>query len=247
MVKIMAQLRVTFLQELPERVENLESMILALKGSNDVTLIYEDLLRNVHSLKGSGGTYGYPVITTICHQMEDMLKEVSDNNLSFDRESTDKLLRYIDLLSQIPACNESGDTGLTTIESDLHKLQDSVKTGCHRCLVVEGSVTTVKMVSVILSQSKVEISHATNGYEALERLLQEKFDLLITGMAIGSLNGKALIAATRLSDSINANIPTILLTASDMSADTSLVPADIVINKGPDMPQALLEAYRKLL
>lgn len=243
----MAKLRVTFMQELPERVTNLEELVLKLESGENFADVYQKLFRDVHSLKGSGGTYGYPVITTVCHKMEDLLKEESETNLSFSQSIIDGLLQYIDLLQQVPVRYQEGDTDLAGIVTALNNLQDSTLGESYRCLVVEGSATTQKMVSLVLGEEQVEISLANNGFEALERLLQEKFDLLITGIAIGNLNGKALIAATRLSDSVNANIPAILITSSETDSQVTSHTADVVINKGPEMPPALLEAVHKLL
>lgn len=244
---IMARLRVTYIQELPERVTSLEELVLKLEETEVFAEIYQKLFREVHSLKGSGGTYGFPIITTICHQMEDVLKEIGESHKNLSQGHIDTLLQYIDLFRQVPVHLESGDTELSGIESELNKLKSKVLGGSYRCLLVEGSVTTQTMVSLVLNDEQIEISHASNGIDALERLLQEKFDLLITAMATGSLNGKALIAATRLSDSVNAGIPAILLTTSEATSVTDMISANVTINKGPDMPSSLLQACRDLL
>lgn len=244
---VMAKLRVTYMQELPDRVAGLEEQVLQLEQDEGFADVYQKLFREVHSLKGSGGTYGFTVITTICHQLEDLLKEESEVSQSFSQEIIDGLLQYIDLLRQVPECYQSGDTELAAVKANLSNLQDTVLAGDYRCLVVEGSTTTQKMVSLVLADEQVEISFASDGFEALERLLQEEFDLLITSMATGQLNGKALIAATRLSDSVNANIPTILLTTSETSLDVVSYTADEVISKGPEMPVSLIETFHKLL
>lgn len=244
---IMAKLKVTYMQEFPEKVAVMEGLVLALENSDSIAESYQKLFREVHSMKGSGGTFGFSIITTICHQMEDLIKEEGEENLSFSQTVIDGLLQYIDLLQKVPDCYHSGDTKLTAIQTALNSLKQIWIGSSCRALVVEGSATTQTMVSLVLTGEQVEISLADSGYVALERLLQEEFDLLITGMAIGGLNGKALIAAMRLSDSANADIPVILLTSSDAKPDIDLQPANTVINKGPDMPDLLLEAFHKLV
>lgn len=243
----MARLRVTYMDELPDRIASLEELVLKLEKSDDFIEVYQKLFREVHSLKGSGGTYGFPVITTICHQMEDWLKEVGESKTNLSQQIIDTLLQYIDLFRQVPLLYASGDIQLLKLESDLNQLKDHVMDGNYRCLLVEGSVTTRKMVSLVLEDDQAELSYADNGFDALQRLLQEEFDLLITGMATGSLNGKALIAALRLSDSMNSKIPVILLTTSDEDREINSLSADIIIRKGPEMPSYLLDACQKLL
>ena len=244
---IMAKLKVTYMQEFPDKIAGMEELVLDLENSSRFVESYQKLFRDVHSMKGSGGTFGFSIITTICHQMEDLLKEEGEENLSFSSASIDGLLKYTDLLQKIPECYHSGDTNLASIQEALNNLKETRVGNIPRCLVVEGSATTQTMVSLVLAEEEVEISLADSGYQALERLLQEEFDLLITGMAIGELNGKALIAAMRLSDSANADIPVILLTSSDTSPDIVPLSANTVIHKGPDMPASLLEAYHKLV
>lgn len=235
------------MQELPHRVAGLEELVLKLEHDESLIDVYQQLFREVHSLKGSGGTHGFPVITTICHQIEDLLKDANDTEAGFGRDRTDAILNYVDLLSQASVRYQSGDSNLEEIKASLHSLQHSALDGHCRCLVVEGSATTLEIISLALADEKVEISHASNGLMALERLLQEKFDLLITSVAIGNLNGKALIAAMRLSDSANASTPAILLTSSETTKDVASLSANTVIRKGQDMPASLLVAFGELL
>ena len=244
---IVARLRETFLHELPDRVSDLESMVLALENGDDFVQTYETFFRNVHSLKGRGGTYSLPVITTICHQIEDLLKDVGATETHLAKNYSDRLLQYVDLLSSITERYDSGDSELRSIEAALASLQQQAFAGLCRCLIVDSSATTRELCALSLSNEKVDLSYADSGMEALERLLNEEFDLLITGMAIGNLNGKALIAALKLSDSNNAKMPTILLTTSDISRPEAHLEADRIVVKGPDMPKNLAAVKRELL
>lgn len=243
----MARLRESYIQDLPERFSKLEEQVLVLEQGGDIIEAYDKLFRDVHSLKGSGGTYGFPVITNICHLLEDVLKENSEVDKGFTQEVIDSLLKYVDLLHQFPACYQAGEAELARLQTALNDMQGGLGDGGLRCLIVEGSETTRTMISLVLGEEQVELSLVNTGIEALERLLQEPFDMLITGMAIGTLNGKALIAATRLSDSVNAAIPAILLTSSGADSDASSPAADVVLEKGPATPLELLESFRKLV
>jgi len=62
-------MRADFLAELPERCDSFDESILALEKSPDDREAFNELYRGVHSLKGSGGTHGLSIITTLCHQL----------------------------------------------------------------------------------------------------------------------------------------------------------------------------------
>jgi chemotaxis protein histidine kinase CheA len=72
---LLASMREAFLDELPERCGHFDALILSLETSPDDREAFNELYRGVHSLKGSGGTHGLSIITTICHQLENLLSE----------------------------------------------------------------------------------------------------------------------------------------------------------------------------
>jgi len=65
---LLAGMRDDFIRELPERCDLIEESVLAM--GQDPAGALDDLFCHVHSLKGSGGTFGVPLITRICHQFE---------------------------------------------------------------------------------------------------------------------------------------------------------------------------------
>lgn len=94
--QILLQLRETFLEELPDRCDDIEDGILALSEDTDGEH-FQRLYREVHSLKGSAGTHGVQPISTICHQLEDSLTDAA-NNASHTPERIDIYLLYLDLI-----------------------------------------------------------------------------------------------------------------------------------------------------
>jgi chemotaxis protein histidine kinase CheA len=62
---LMAELLAEFLDELPRRCNDLEQAVLSLENQSPGA--FDELFRQVHSLKGTGGGVGIPIITTICH------------------------------------------------------------------------------------------------------------------------------------------------------------------------------------
>lgn len=69
----LAELIELFVQELPERLANLER---CLDQGN-----WPELARFSHQLKGAGGSYGFPQLTPVAAQLEQLAKQaVADNS-----------------------------------------------------------------------------------------------------------------------------------------------------------------------
>ena len=63
MQKMLRQLRATFLDELPERLDRLDNLLLDIEKLGAATgEEFNELYRGVHSIKGSGGTHGLHII-----------------------------------------------------------------------------------------------------------------------------------------------------------------------------------------
>ena len=68
------QLRQQYAEKLPERIRGLEQQWLALELDRQ-TPEYENLIREFHSLAGSGTSYGFPKITLLSREIEQILLE----------------------------------------------------------------------------------------------------------------------------------------------------------------------------
>jgi len=67
----MSDLVVDFVGRMPERVNALKSAF----DAGDT----EQVMRLAHQLKGSGGGYGFPLLTTVSGELEQRAKEASGN------------------------------------------------------------------------------------------------------------------------------------------------------------------------
>lgn len=70
----MTELVIEYVEKMPQRVH---SMVTAFETSSR-----EQLIRIVHQLKGSGGGYGFPQLTTVADRLEQRLLSISDQELS---------------------------------------------------------------------------------------------------------------------------------------------------------------------
>lgn len=214
--RMLAELRLSFVADLPSRLQEIEELILNLKNSGSFIEDYQDIYRHVHSVKGSAGTHGLHIISNICHVLEDKVIEVEGNQELISGEFVTRVLGFIDLLrSTLDLINDNVDD-FSNIEVELERLGGKGSEYEFKGLLIMASALHREMVVNAFEKFPVKFHYATNGYDALGILLKEPFDLLVTNMEVSDLQGLALIGALRMSSNRNREIPSILLTTGKL-------------------------------
>ncbi len=211
-----AKLRQAFLDELPEKLGELERLLLQLENTAHQSELFNEFYRGIHSIKGSGGTFGLHLATTICHQLEDYLNCLPGNPPTFDSNAVNICLQHIDLLRNFVEAVQSGAGSFPAIESKIAHLQKGVLGHQeYAALILDNSKVSQDICSKTLEKLSFRTVSMDDGYLALMRALTQPFDLLITSSELKMLNGEALIAALKLSSGINKQIKTIMLTSGN--------------------------------
>ena len=243
--KILQEIRSNYVDELPGRIKELEDIILGFKKSINAD-DFQTLYRGIHSIKGSGGTHGFQILTGICHQFED---ELSDKETSLDSINNTQItnwLTYIDILRNSVENLLDEDFDTTAIDERLANLRNVSNKTKYSCLLVDTNTSSINLVSKILDKHSFNISIMENGYEALGRLLSSKFDLLISSYEIKILNGVGLITAVKSSASPNKNIPSMLITAGKFKKNIRNIDPDYIIQKNRELVTVLETALTEI-
>jgi len=245
--RMLVELRNAFLGELPSRLDEMETIILDLEKGKTFTENFETLFRHVHSIKGSAGTHGLHIISTVCHFFEDEVVKVEGDESSMDGEAITSWLGFIDLLRTTIDKIHAGADDFSDIETTLDKSRK--KDGAHGYsgLLVFASGLQQQMCLSAFEGLSVNMAFAENGYDAMGRLLHEKFDFLISNMELGDLNGFALISALRLSKTQNHTIPTVLLTSKKIISHSRESDPDYIIQKDANMLRTVSDTAKKII
>jgi chemotaxis protein histidine kinase CheA len=242
---LLLQMRNEYLQQLPERCDLLDSLILTLEKMPDDRDAFNELFRGVHSLKGSGGTLGVGVVTTICHQFETLLSE-TDARRDFGENFATRALAYVDLLRRIVALAQQENQNYAPIESELEKLRLATLQNRKTGLIAESSSTMAGFYQHALQGLPLQLVVESNGLAALGRLLHESFDFVITGREIDGLSGVALMSALRANHARNKDVAAILVTSRNEKIPES-AEFNAVITRDQHLAANLLAAVQKLL
>lgn len=243
--KLLFGMRIAFLDELPERCDDFEEQVLALEKTAGDREVFNALYRSVHSVKGSGGTHGLAVITTLCHQLENLLTEAATSG-SFGETFTNRALAYVDLLRRIVPLGRQLDTDFSTIEKELDALHLRVLQQRKSGLIAESSAMMSRIYQAALADQPLKLTVVDDGLSALERLMHETYDFAIIGRELKELNGIAVVSALRASMGKNQGMPVILITSNRDHIPAHLR-LDTILPRNQQLSSALRDALQPLL
>ncbi|MDH5184571.1 MAG: Hpt domain-containing protein [Gammaproteobacteria bacterium] len=238
-IELLQALKTQYASELSSKIDEIELNILSL----DKNGYFPETLRQIHSMKGSAGTHGFMTVSSICHHMEDYLALVDANKIQ--PVHIDKLLQYIDLLQQASRSIIDGHDDNQRYEKILHALASPAANVC-RVLIVDNSKAIPALIRKELESQQIIFTSVEDGYQALGLLLMKKYDLLITSEEIGPLNGSALIAGIKNSNSANKNIKVIHLTSGQNKASSESTLADYKLHKDASVANHVRGIINKL-
>ena len=101
--QVIAELRIEFIEDAIDHIERSYELIDEAEKNNDK--IDENMLRikrNIHSLKGQGGSFGFPSITRIMHNLEDFF----ETSYEFGAEQLAQIRQFFDVVSDILEAGE---------------------------------------------------------------------------------------------------------------------------------------------
>lgn len=246
--QMLLQLRNTFLEDIPEKLNRLDQLLVTMEKAGADSESFNEFYRIIHSLKGSGGTFRLQIITTICHQLEDLLN-TTDGGTKYTPALIAISLNYVDLLRMTLEQIHAGNESFPQIEELLNGLRKQLAQKQFTVLIVDNSKLLTQIYLEALAELPLRPVVVGDGYIALMRVLTEPFDLLITTNEIPVLNGIALIGALKLSASKNRNIKTILITSNNNLAKSRnrATDADYTVIKDAELAQNLSGVTRLAL
>ena len=232
-------LRTQYVAELPEALGKLEQQVVEWPPGQQVST---ELLRDIHSLKGTAGTYGLSFVTSICHNLEDFLSKGEPEG---DHQAHgDAVLRYVDLVRDyVGAVGAGGDTSGAEFAPRLDELLHSGEARRVRILIVEPARSMSRVYRRLLDSYGVSTSTSSSGYEALGRLTREPYDAVLMSYETTDISGLSLAKAARAIDEISADLKFILVTSNELDEDLPAV--DGVVRKDRNLEASLMEMLKR--
>lgn len=104
----LSQFHQTFFEEASEHLANLENLLLNLDAAAPDDEDLNAIFRAVHSIKGSGATFGFADLSESAHIFENLLDQLRQHHLTLTPEILDLCLQARDMLSGFLAVYRDG-------------------------------------------------------------------------------------------------------------------------------------------
>lgn len=109
MTEDMSRYKDMFVSEATEYLQNLNQSLLNLEKTPESTELLNEIFRLAHTLKGMAATMGYQKITTLAHQMEDILDRLRKQEIKLNSAIIDIFFKSVDLLDPLLQEVSSGE------------------------------------------------------------------------------------------------------------------------------------------
>ncbi|MBT3395566.1 MAG: hypothetical protein HOB82_06740 [Alphaproteobacteria bacterium] len=243
--EVMASLRNEFIERANDHLDELDTAIRAAQHDAGGNFPDEyEFRRRIHSLKGSGGTFGFPLVTVIAHRLEDYMSEVGaigDHALEGIQVFVDRIRDNIDGKG---AAEDAAEIARALPIASIPDF-DVVKVDMEVMLISPKDIAS-HIISRELQECGFRVVNVPSPFEALEQIALTKPDLAIATAVLEGLSGVDLACAVRAMPATRA-LRFALMTSFEPGHDAlKALPKDVpIIRKGPDLPDDLAEVlYR---
>lgn len=110
-----------FLEECDENLDQLDQELVALEENPRDEARLRSIFRNIHTIKGSSGFFGFVKIGSLSHEGETLLGKLRDGDLGFNSEIASVLLAMSDAIRELLVCIEQSGREGEKDYSDLHE------------------------------------------------------------------------------------------------------------------------------
>jgi CheY-like chemotaxis protein len=233
------KMQLIYIESLDAKFDLLENFIFKIeKGSKE---LIEPFLNELHSLKGSTAVFDIKFIINSINQIEDFLS--LDGTLD-EPKSLDKIYEVLKIIRTYSKSflNIEKENEKELFQQIMNILDNGQK---KKSVLINGDFPLLnKKIQNALSDLDVHISFCRNGYEALGRVINERFDLLITSYQSEIIKGTNLAKMIKANEDINTEMKLILLTSKEHSKDTGIFTC--VLQKDADIESNLRQELLKL-
>jgi HPt (histidine-containing phosphotransfer) domain-containing protein len=242
---ILDQLRVEYIENSQEKLDGVDSLIgdLTKNDNEEWRKTYIEFQREVHSIKGTAGSYGFKAVTEIAHSLENYL-ETSDS-LGIDQLSD--VQRYIDQMRWILESGKNPNDDVVT--EILQSLPSPNKTSFSAQQVRDIPVILVmpyniqrKIIASELASCGFRVAIADNGVRAIELAFTHRPLIMFSNIDVPDISGVELAIIFR---SIEATKQVNIALLSSQPASSQIfnnLPEDVkLIRKGEEFSEDLAE------
>ena len=225
-VDIIKKLRTEFVFSAKESIEDICNELAELEKEFSEG-IHMNIARNMHSIKGSAGSFEIDSLVSLAHSFEEVFNYLT-NSLNGQSDYLfnllDDMLLVIDEYLKEQSDKDRLDAIDKILKSSLAKSSPEVK---FKALIVDSSKVIYSSCQKICPNF-FKLSHAKDGLSALSLITTEGYDLVIVSKSLPKLSGIGCIAAAK-SDPKAKNTYFVLISSDSFEMTKQLGPDKIIL------------------
>jgi len=190
---VLRKLRQEYIDSSQDMLADLEGLLGRIDRDDGGDEAFMDLRRHIHTIKGQGGTFGFPLITRIAHMLEDYIETLPEIN-------GDALYDIQVFIDQIAAIIDRGESPPDTEAQSILSTLPCARSGAFtdqivkdlRALVVMPSGLQRKIIGQELVSCGFRLSFADSAVSGLEAALAFPPHVVFASMEIKGFTGGEL-------------------------------------------------------
>jgi len=240
---ILADMRQEFIEASEDRLDEVEQAIARLlsdKGrpEND----HLEIKRHIHTLKGTGGSFGFSAVTIWAHALEDYLETIKDVGVDqlWDIQLFVDRIRDVLETGMNPTDQEISSAVKTMPLKGLHRDRTPLKAGLSVLLLMPKGIQR-KIIGRELTGFGFKVIIAEGSMQAIDLAITMRPDVVISSLVLDRISGLELARVLGAIDA-TAHHKFLLMTSSDEIAEqASEVPDHVsIVRKGRNFSADLI-------
>ena len=185
----------------------------AIESGQHIAELMAEVRRETHTLKGLGGSFGYPALSVIAHRLEDYLAAVEAPSA----RQLQEILPFLDRMQEIAESGENpGDDALSRIVRSLpakgSAVDDYQAVSDLEVLLVASSRILGRAVEGELNKRGYRVVTVKSAIEVFETAIRTRPDMIIASAVMDGISGIDLARALKAIRQTR-KIPFVLLTS----------------------------------
>src|SRR3954447_2388661 len=187
---LVAELLPFFIDDVVKRLGSIEQMVVSFSKNLDVKPDSFELLRNVHSIKGSAASFGFPTIALVSHHLEDYI--IATGN--FSEAAVDGMLEHVRAIGAIVESrrdpgNEEGRRLLKSLP-DFHPTQARLRAqGQKTVLFIGPRNIQLRLMEPEIRAGGFRLVALSSSFQGIESAIRTRPDLILISNIIDILDG----------------------------------------------------------
>lgn len=235
------QLRREFIETTSERLNNVDDLITQMMEGAGSGADLAEFLRHIHSIKGQGGTFDFPSVTTVAHRLEDYIETAAEHTPVQLKD----IQYFVDVIRRIIESGQDPDekeqlailTALPQAAKDFAEVEafDNQKPIQDvKIVLVMPKGTQRKIIGKELAACGFQISNADTPVEAIKHAIDHKPDIVIGSREMEQMGGREMAHVFSSIEATKSVHIVIATTSTTTQQDTTgLTDSTRVIQKGP--------------